>query len=94
MGAGPPGSDLDFAHLKAHPFFSGINFDTLDSTSPPIPADRYMRYFEELKAKKEVPSMDSALFQDMIRKNSANIGGPIGSESNGTPSLTSSASGD
>ena len=53
LGNGEPGSDFDWAALKAHPFFGGINFDTLDSTSPPIPAERYTRYFEDLRSRSE-----------------------------------------
>ena len=51
LGAGPSGSELDFEALKSHPFFASINFDSLNQTSPPIPADRFMRYFEDQKAR-------------------------------------------
>ena len=30
LGSGKEGSDLSFSVLKAHPFFTGINFETLD----------------------------------------------------------------
>jgi hypothetical protein len=53
-----------------------------------------MKFFEELKAKKEMASTDSALFQDMIRKNSINNLGPNANISNGVPSMVSSASSD
>lgn len=49
LGAGPPGSENDYEALKNHPFFKGINFDKLDSTSPPIPADRYASFFKAFK---------------------------------------------
>lgn len=39
LGAGPPGSWNDYEALKAHPFFKGINFKTLNQTAPPIPAE-------------------------------------------------------
>ena len=68
LGAGPPGTSLDYSNLKAHAFFSGINFTTLEQTSPPIPADRFVRFLEELKAKKETRSSESAIFNDFINK--------------------------
>lgn len=71
LGAGPPGSSLDFDHLKSHAYFSGINFDTLEQTSPPIPADRFVRFFEDHKAKKETISMESAIFNDFKNKKPA-----------------------
>ena len=30
LGIGKEGSELSFAKLKEHPFFTGINFETLD----------------------------------------------------------------
>ncbi len=30
------GSELDYAHLKAHPFFEGINFEKLNESAVPI----------------------------------------------------------
>ena len=62
LGNGEPGSDYDWAALKAHPFFGGINFDTLESTSPPIPAERYTRYFEDLRSRSEQQSGDPMIF--------------------------------
>lgn len=29
LGAGEPGSENDYEHLKAHPFFKGLNFKKL-----------------------------------------------------------------
>ena len=49
LGAGPAGSDNDYEALKNHPFFKGINFEKLDSISPPIPADRYAAFFKTMK---------------------------------------------
>jgi hypothetical protein len=31
LGSGPQNSDNDFSALKSHPFFEGINFETLNS---------------------------------------------------------------
>ena len=62
LGIGKEGSELSFAKLKEHPFFTGINFETLDTTSPPIPADRYMKFFDDLKARNNRVSQDSLFF--------------------------------
>lgn len=62
LGMGPKGSDFDFAALKSHPFFSAINFETLQQTSPPIPAERFVKYFSDYKAKAERKSADSLFF--------------------------------
>lgn len=35
LGAGPKGSDHDYTALKSHPFFAGINFETLPTMTPP-----------------------------------------------------------
>ena len=39
LGPGPPGSDLDYNHLKSHPFFDGINFNEMnpEEIHPPCP---------------------------------------------------------
>ena len=44
LGVGLPGSDNDFEALKSHPYFKGINFKTLDQTSPPVPPERFGKY--------------------------------------------------
>ena len=36
LGAGAAGSDNDLEHLKAHPFFEGVDFKTLSSQKAPI----------------------------------------------------------
>ena len=35
LGAGEPGSEYDISHLKAHPFFKGIDWNNLYKISPP-----------------------------------------------------------
>lgn len=37
LGAGLKGSDNDFRAIKAHPFFSGIDFNNLDKQRVPVP---------------------------------------------------------
>ena len=39
LGYGPKGSNYDFAALKAHPFFDGLNFDDIKSgkLAPTVP---------------------------------------------------------
>ena len=64
LGAGPSGSELDFEALKSHPFFASINFDSLNQTSPPIPADRFMRYFEDQKARDLRQSQEQLFFNN------------------------------
>jgi hypothetical protein len=59
LGAGPPGSMNDYAALKAHPYFKGMNFNTLDSTFPPLPQDRYQSYFYALQ--KKISAEDEAI---------------------------------
>ena len=41
LGAGKPGSDLDYEALKSHPFFKGISFKQLSNTSPPVPHEKF-----------------------------------------------------
>ena len=62
LGIGKEGTELSFSKLKEHPFFNGINFETLDQTSPPIPADRYLKFFSDLKANANRISQDSLFF--------------------------------
>ena len=54
LGAGPPGSENDYEALKNHPFFKDINWDKLDSVSPPIPADRYAAFFKTFKTESQI----------------------------------------
>ena len=49
LGAGPPGGDNDYEALKNHAFFKGINWEKLDTISPPIPADRYASFFKSYR---------------------------------------------
>lgn len=49
----------DYAALKAHPYFKGINFNILDSTYPPLPQDRYQSYFYALQ--KKISAEDEAI---------------------------------
>jgi hypothetical protein len=51
LGAGEPGSDTDYEHLKNHPFFKGINFKRLHHTAPPVPVERFQNVFAKGKAK-------------------------------------------
>lgn len=43
LGCGPKGSSTDFAALKRHPFFNGLNFERLANglIKPPIPVDLF-----------------------------------------------------
>ena len=54
LGAGQPGTDNDYEHLKSHPFFKGINFKKLEQTSPPIPTERFQLAFNKPEIKKDV----------------------------------------
>ena len=45
LGAGEPGSKNDYAALKRHPYFKGIDFATLDKKLPPLAAERFSAYF-------------------------------------------------
>ncbi len=36
LGAGRPGSALDYAHLKKHPFFKGLDFNELNHMNVPL----------------------------------------------------------
>jgi serine/threonine protein kinase len=54
LGAGPPGSKNSYEALKSHPYFRSVNFNTLETTYPPLPQDRYQTYFETLKKKIKV----------------------------------------
>ena len=74
LGAGENGTDNDYEALKRHPFFSGINFDTLKETSPPIPRDRFMRYFEDYLNKFERQSSEVEFFSK-INNTAANTAG-------------------
>lgn len=47
LGVGPEGSENSFEALKAHPYFKGINFKLLDQTAPPVPADRFDKFFNK-----------------------------------------------
>jgi len=47
LGAGPPGSPNDYDALKNHPYFKGINFKALSITAPPVPAERYNKFFNQ-----------------------------------------------
>ena len=49
LGAGEPGSETDYEHLKAHPFFKGINFTKLTKMPPPIPAERFEAAMQAIK---------------------------------------------
>ena len=70
LGAGPPGSAFDYKTLKAHPFFKGINFNTLQKTSPPLSvdlqilADKVQKEHEAKKAK--MHHMSAALLKGGI----------------------------
>ena len=44
---------IDYQVIKDHPYFQGINFSTLDRTSPPIPANKYQSYFDKVKGDSE-----------------------------------------
>ena len=48
LGAGPPDSENDYNHLKAHPFFKSVNFKKLHNTSPPVPVERFKAAFQAL----------------------------------------------
>ena len=39
LGCGSEGSLIDYKALRSHPFFRGINFNTLPKTSPPLSGD-------------------------------------------------------
>jgi hypothetical protein len=41
IGAGQPGSDLEYEALKSHPFFKGINFKKLSQMPPPVPVEKF-----------------------------------------------------
>ena len=45
LGAGPPGSENSYEKLKSHPYFKIINFKTLPQTAPPVPFERFSKYF-------------------------------------------------
>jgi len=47
LGVGAEGSENDFEALKSHPYFKGINFKLLDQTAPPVPADRFDKFFNK-----------------------------------------------
>jgi hypothetical protein len=36
LGAGKKGEPNDFDHLKAHPFFKGLNFQTVSTLKVPL----------------------------------------------------------
>lgn len=69
LGAGPTGSENDIFSLKSHPFFEGIDFDTLASQTSPIPIpikrlaslkkqiiDKYQKTeSEEIKVEEKAP---------------------------------------
>lgn len=78
LGAGEKGTDNDYEALKRHSFFSGINFDTLKETSPPIPRDRFMRYFEDYLNKFERQSSEVEFFSK-INNPAASSAGQEGS---------------
>ena len=45
LGAGEPGSDHDYECLKSHPFLKSISFKKLQTTPPPVPAERFQAVF-------------------------------------------------
>ena len=47
LGAGPKGSENSMEALKNHPYFKGINFKTLSKNSPPVPQERYDKFFNQ-----------------------------------------------
>jgi hypothetical protein len=53
LGTNDRDYSIDYELIKAHPYFNGINFATLDRTSPPIPANKYQSYFEKVKGDSE-----------------------------------------
>ena len=48
LGAGEPGSNLDYQALKNHAFFNGINFETLKTTKVTIDQEDWTEFVEEL----------------------------------------------
>ena len=48
LGAGQPGSNLDYQALKNHAFFNGINFETLKSSKVSIEENSWNGFVEEL----------------------------------------------
>lgn len=43
LGCGEHGTELDMFSLKAHPFFDGIDFDSLNETESPVPIPTVMK---------------------------------------------------
>ena len=48
LGAGQPGSNLDYQALKNHAFFNGINFETLKTSKVSVEQNRWNRFVDEL----------------------------------------------
>ena len=49
LGTNKTNYRINFDEIKSHPYFKGINFETLPKTSPPIPANKYQSYFDKFK---------------------------------------------
>ena len=60
------GKMVDYEGLKAHPFFTGINFDGLDSVEVPMPPEFYATYKKSLNKKLQDlnSSIASSAFED------------------------------
>ncbi len=63
LGVGPEGSENDFEALKSHPYFKGINFKLLDQTAPPVPADRFDKFFNKSPKTYKPRNLDEVLKQ-------------------------------
>ena len=54
LGAGEKGGDYDFQSLKSHEFFWGIDFDSLNTTTPPIKITFLSKSASELSYKSNI----------------------------------------
>ena len=80
---GSDGMSMNYAAIKAHQYFNGINFDTLESTSPPIPAERYKNFFLELKERSERRSSDCTPFSNLPAQSNAQSSSPNNNAASG-----------
>lgn len=49
LGAGEEGSGKSIKDLKSHPFFKGINFETVSTSPPPFNKDEAILKLTEMK---------------------------------------------